>query len=73
MLKSQWQEISQNVNEMISTCKEAGVPLYVAYYRRAMPRFVKIKELLENKAIGDIRLRNDDTVSKSFRGRKGCR
>ena len=43
-------------NEMISTCKKAGVPLYVAYYRRAMPRFVKIKELLENKAIGDIRL-----------------
>jgi predicted dehydrogenase len=43
-------------NEMISTCRKAGVPLYVAYYRRAMPRFVKIKELLENKAIGDIRL-----------------
>ena len=41
---------------MISTCKKAGAPLYVAYYRRAMPRFVKIKELLENKAIGDIRL-----------------
>ena len=38
-------------NEMISTCKKAGVPLYVAYYRRAMPRFVKIKELLENKAL----------------------
>ena len=43
-------------NEMISACKEAGVPLYVAYYRRAMPRFVKIKELLENRVIGDIRL-----------------
>jgi predicted dehydrogenase len=42
-------------NEMIASCKAAGVPLYVSYYRRAMPRFVKIKELLENKAIGDVR------------------
>ncbi|MDS9472476.1 Gfo/Idh/MocA family protein [Sporosarcina pasteurii] len=42
-------------NEMIVACKEAGVPLYVAYYRRAMPRFLKIKELLDNNAIGEIR------------------
>ncbi|MFZ7943641.1 Gfo/Idh/MocA family protein [Neobacillus sp. 19] len=41
--------------EMIATCKAARVPLYVAYYRRALPRFKKIKELLENKAIGDVR------------------
>ncbi|WP_438824539.1 Gfo/Idh/MocA family protein [Bacillus sp. JJ1521] len=42
-------------NEMIAACKEAGVPLYAAYYRRAMPRFLKIKELLDNNAIGDVR------------------
>lgn len=42
--------------EMITACREAGVPLFVAYYRRAMPRFLKIKELLENGAIGDVRL-----------------
>lgn len=41
--------------EMIAACEEAGVPLYVAYYRRAQPRFLKIKELLENNAIGDVR------------------
>ncbi|WP_284037330.1 Gfo/Idh/MocA family oxidoreductase [Neobacillus sp. 114] len=41
--------------EMIAACKAAGVPLFVAYYRRAMPRFLKIKELLENNAIGDVR------------------
>ena len=41
--------------EMIAACEEAGVPLYVAYYRRAQPRFLKIKELLENRAIGDVR------------------
>ena len=42
-------------NEMIAACKETRVPLYVSYYRRALPRFVKIKELLENRAIGDVR------------------
>ena len=41
---------------MIEACREAGVPLFVAYYRRAMPRFVKIKELLETGCIGEIRL-----------------
>lgn len=41
--------------EMIAVCEEAGVPLYVAYYRRAQQRFLKIKELLENGAIGDVR------------------
>ena len=40
---------------MISACKDAGVPLFVAYYRRAMPRFVKIKEILESGALGDVR------------------
>jgi predicted dehydrogenase len=41
--------------EMIDACEAAGVPLFVAYYRRAHPRFLKIKELLEEKVIGDIR------------------
>src|SRR6478752_4064397 len=33
--------------EMIAACEQAGVPLYVAYYRRGQARFLKIKELLE--------------------------
>ncbi len=41
--------------EMITVCEEAGVPLYVAYYRRALPHFLKIKELMESGAIGEIR------------------
>ncbi|MEH7245751.1 Gfo/Idh/MocA family oxidoreductase [Neobacillus niacini] len=41
--------------DMISACKNAGVPLYVAYYRRGQARFLKIKELLEHNVIGDIR------------------
>lgn len=41
--------------EMIDTCEENAVPLFVAYYRRALPRFLKIKELLDNKIIGEVR------------------
>ncbi|KGJ90861.1 Gfo/Idh/MocA family protein [Colwellia psychrerythraea] len=35
--------------------KEANVPLFVAYYRRSLPRFNKVKSLLENGAIGQVR------------------
>ncbi|MFC4025302.1 Gfo/Idh/MocA family protein [Oceanobacillus longus] len=45
---------TEECNEMIAASKEAGVPLYVAYYRRALPRFKKIKELLDNDAIGNV-------------------
>jgi predicted dehydrogenase len=44
--------------EMIKVSKETGQPLFVAYYRRALPYFVKIKELIDSKVIGDIRLVN---------------
>jgi predicted dehydrogenase len=41
--------------EMVAICEEAGVPLYVAYYRRALPHFVKIKEVMDSGVIGEIR------------------
>ncbi|MEK8130425.1 Gfo/Idh/MocA family oxidoreductase [Paenibacillus filicis] len=41
--------------QMIQACREAQVPLYVAYYRRGLPRFLKVKELLEAGAIGEVR------------------
>jgi 1,5-anhydro-D-fructose reductase (1,5-anhydro-D-mannitol-forming) len=31
------------------------VPLFVAYYRRALPRFLEIKKLIDTGAIGDVR------------------
>jgi predicted dehydrogenase len=40
--------------EMVRVCEEAEVPLFVAYYRRALPYFLKVKELLESKAIGTV-------------------
>jgi len=44
--------------EMIKVSKETGQPLFVAYYRRALPYFLKIKELIDAKVIGDVRLVN---------------
>jgi 1,5-anhydro-D-fructose reductase (1,5-anhydro-D-mannitol-forming) len=40
---------------MIDVCKQAGVPLFVAYYRRMLPRFLKVKEWLDAGAIGEVR------------------
>jgi predicted dehydrogenase len=37
---------------------ETGVKLTVAHYRRALPLFIRIKELIDTKAIGDIRFVN---------------
>lgn len=41
--------------QMIQACQAAHVPLFVAYYRRALARFLKVKELLAAGAIGDVR------------------
>ena len=41
--------------EMIQVCEKNNVPLFVAYYRRTLPQFLKIKELLGNNAIGAVR------------------
>ncbi len=41
--------------EMVAACQAANVPLFVAYYRRALPRFLKVKELIESGAIGEVR------------------
>ncbi|MBS1155524.1 MAG: oxidoreductase domain protein [Proteobacteria bacterium] len=40
--------------EMIAACQAAGVRLYVAFYRRAMPRFLQIKDWIEQGAIGTV-------------------
>jgi 1,5-anhydro-D-fructose reductase (1,5-anhydro-D-mannitol-forming) len=40
---------------MIEACKAAGAPLYVAFYRRGLPRFQQVKKWLDEGAIGDIR------------------
>ena len=40
---------------MNQVSRETGVPLFVAFYRRALPYFLKVKELVDQQVIGDIR------------------
>lgn len=44
--------------EMIQHFKSKNLPLFVAYYRRALPRFLKIKSIIDEGRIGKIRLVN---------------
>lgn len=39
---------------MVEAFRAAGQPLWVAYYRRALPRFVTVRELLTGGAIGRV-------------------
>jgi 1,5-anhydro-D-fructose reductase (1,5-anhydro-D-mannitol-forming) len=39
---------------MVDAFRKAGVPVWVAYYRRALPRFLKVRELLAAQAIGQL-------------------
>jgi len=44
---------------MLQAGRDAGVPVFVAYYRRALPRFAKVRELLfEQRVIGTPRIVN---------------
>jgi predicted dehydrogenase len=42
--------------EMTDACRAAGVPLWVGYYRRALPRFLAVRDLVSSGAIGDVRM-----------------
>ncbi|MGO2011722.1 MAG: Gfo/Idh/MocA family protein [Pseudoalteromonas sp.] len=41
--------------QIVDAFKAASVPLFVAYYRRSLPRFNKIKQLIDKGAIGQVR------------------
>jgi 1,5-anhydro-D-fructose reductase (1,5-anhydro-D-mannitol-forming) len=40
--------------QMVDAFRAAQRPLWVAYYRRALPRFLKVRELLRARAIGQL-------------------
>ena len=42
----------QECKEMLRVSEETGMPLFVAYYRRTLPAFLKVKELVDNGIIG---------------------
>ena len=45
----------EECREIVDVCQEQGVRLFVAFYRRAMPRFLKVKEWIDGGLIGDVR------------------
>lgn len=53
---------------MIEACRAAGVPLFVAYYRRALPYFRRVKELVDGGAIGPVRCVRAELVYPPQRG-----
>lgn len=49
--------IARNATEaqqMVAAFAEAKLPLFVAYYRRGLPRFLKAKELIETERLGIV-------------------
>ena len=40
--------------KMVEAFASCGVPLFVAHYRRALPRFLKAKELIDESRIGRV-------------------
>lgn len=42
----------ENINNVSARLK---IPVYVAYYRRTLPGFLKVKELVDNGLIGEVR------------------
>ena len=45
----------EECREIVEACEMKGVRLFVAFYRRAMPRFLKVKEWIDSGLIGDVR------------------
>lgn len=40
--------------EMLDVSEQMDIPVWVAYYRRTLPAFLKVKELIEAEAVGKI-------------------
>ena len=41
--------------KILAAFEQKDIPLFVAYYRRTLPRFTKIKEWLDQELIGEVR------------------
>ena len=40
--------------EMMAICEASAVPLFVAYYRRALPAFLKVRDILASGVLGEL-------------------
>lgn len=48
----------QECLSMVEAFETAQLPLFVAYYRRTLPNYLKVKEIVDSGIIGDIRYVN---------------
>jgi predicted dehydrogenase len=67
---------ARECEDMIAACDAAGVGLFVAYYRRAMPRFVTVKDILDSGRIGRLRsvsIRNERPAPMDEADQEGWR
>ena len=46
----------EECTRMVEAFQQADLPLWVAYYRRALPNVLRVKELLDEEAIGAVRM-----------------
>jgi len=46
---------AEQSNNMVEACKQAGVPLFCAYYRRALPKYLHVKKLIDSSTLGPVR------------------
>src|ERR1035437_713236 len=49
---------SSSAVKMMDAAKKSNIKLSVAHYRRAQPYFKEIKQLIDDKIIGDVRFAN---------------
>lgn len=54
--------------KMMDTAERYHTPLFVAYYRRALPGFLKVKELVDQGAIGRVRFVTIELFAKPTDG-----
>ncbi|MDL2324347.1 Gfo/Idh/MocA family oxidoreductase [Ruminococcaceae bacterium OttesenSCG-928-A16] len=45
----------QDCQEILELSKQTGIPVYVAYYRRGLEKYIRIKELVDSGVLGNIR------------------
>ncbi|WP_226582727.1 Gfo/Idh/MocA family protein [Halobacillus litoralis] len=55
---------TEECRQMVEACFRHNVPLFTAYYRRTLPRFQKVKELLEAGEIGEVRFTSSQQTQK---------
>ncbi|MCL2322874.1 MAG: Gfo/Idh/MocA family oxidoreductase [Oscillospiraceae bacterium] len=51
--------------QLVNFYKESGIPLFVAHYRRALQKFIKIREIINSGKIGKI-LEVDFRLNRSY-------